>query len=50
MKPCEDCIHFTYYLWGYESGDVRVVDSCRQFHHREIRDNKCDYYEKKSEV
>lgn len=47
MKLCEDCIHFTYYLWMYESGVVRRVDSCREFHHLELDGNKCDFYERK---
>lgn len=50
MKLCEDCIHFTYYMWMYKDGAVRRVKSCREFHHLEFDGKKCDFYVEKSEV
>ena len=40
---CKTCKHYLYYLWGYEDGSIRVIDSCRY-----LVENKeeCDLYER----
>ena len=44
-KQCESCVNYHYYIWFYENGDVKIVDSCLLF--LDNTKDKCKEYEAK---